>query len=231
MYLPVGFQRRFSFGLHPLLGLLAGLGLWAAWTRLHSFSGGTGSLLRIAGAVLIGPALFGSTVLLYAAGFAVASEPARGVPVVQPHSASATFQPSGLRAAGLWLAARMGADDVVLAHTLSGNFLGGIVPGRVFLGHWVATLDYGSKQQEMIWFYAAPLDDERLRFLRDRRITFVVYGPHERVLGATRPDDSASRASGGVTGAAGAEPSTTVLLEPIYEVDGIAIYQVRLAGG
>jgi hypothetical protein len=215
MYLPVGFQRRFSFGLHPMLGLVAALGLRAAWARLHTCRATTGSLLRIAGAVLVGPMLFGSTFLLYAAGFAVAAGPARTVGV-RPDTASATFQPASLRAAGSWLSARMVADDVVLAQTLTGNFLAGMVPGRVYLGHWVATLDFARKQQEMAWFYAAPLDDERLRFLRDREIRFVVYGPHERSIGASRPD---------------ASTFGTPLLEPVYDVDGVAIYQVRLAGG
>jgi hypothetical protein len=215
MYLPVGFQRRFSFGLHPVLGLVAALGLWTAWTRLRARRATTGSLLRIAGAVLVGPMLFGSTFLLYVAGFGVASGPASTV-TVRPDSASVTFQPASLRSAGAWLSAQMEADDVVLGHMLTGNFLAGIVPGRAYLGHWVATLDFARKQQEMAWFYAAPLDEERLRFLRDRQIRFVVYGPHERVIGAPWPDASTVGGS---------------LLELVYDMDGVAIYQVRRMGG
>jgi hypothetical protein len=215
MYLPVGFQRRFSFGLHPVLGLVAALGLWTAWTRLRACRAATSPLLRVAGAVLVGPMLFGSTFLLYAAGFGIAAGPARTV-TIRPDTASVTFQPASLRAAGAWLSARMQADDVVLAQILTGNFLAGIVPGRAYLGHWVATLDFARKQQEMTWFYAAPLDEERLRFLRDRQIRFVVYGPHERAIGAPRPDASTAGGS---------------LLELVYDVDGVAIYQVRRVGG
>jgi hypothetical protein len=228
MYLPVGFQRRFSFGLHPMLGLVAALGLLTFWTWMRSTRGVSGSMLRIAGAVLLGPALFGSSVLLYAAGLAEASRGASAVTNVRPESAGATFQPASLWAAGSWLTTQMEPDDVVLAHTITGNILAGIVPGRAYLGHWVATLNFAQKQQEMIWFYAAPLDDERLRFLRDRQIKFVVYGPHEHAIGAVRPDNSASSGSYDAT-LLGA--SSTTVLEPVYDVDGIAIYQVRPRGG
>ena len=73
-----------------MLGLVAALGLWAAWARLRTCRAATGSLLQIAGAVLVGPMLFGSTFLLYAAGFAVASGPAAPSPSARipraPHS-------------------------------------------------------------------------------------------------------------------------------------------------
>ena len=109
----------------------------------------------------------------------------------------------------------MGADDVVLAQILTGNFLAGIVPGAStsVTGSRRSTSPASSRRWPGLT--PRPSTTERLRFLLDRQIRFVVYGPHERAIGAPMPDALRFGAS---------------LLEPVYDVDGVAIYQVRLTG-
>jgi hypothetical protein len=94
-----------------------------------------------------------------------------------------------------------------MGSTLTGNFLAGAAPGRVYVGHWVATLDYDRKAERMRWFYGADLDHERQEFLEVSGIRYVVYGPHERRLnpGLTDP----------------------VNVAPAFTAPGLALYDAR----
>jgi hypothetical protein len=83
------------------------------------------------------------------------------------------------------------------------------MPGRVYVGHWVATLDFSRKQRDMAWFYRGPFDEQRRQFLTDQRINFVVYGPFER-RDAAWP------------GPTDAIPG----LDLVYDANGVAIYEV-----
>ena len=54
----------------------------------------------------------------------------------------------------------------MLGSVLTGNYLAGAAPTRVYVGHWVATLNYAQKARDVNWFYDGPLDDERRAFVR-----------------------------------------------------------------
>ena len=65
MYAPVGFQRRFAFGLHPMLSIAAAVGLapvWAWARRTHVTPRG---LLRPLATFALAQLVVGSTFLLY----------------------------------------------------------------------------------------------------------------------------------------------------------------------
>ena len=79
--------------------------------------------------------------------------------------------------------------------------------GRVYVGHWVATLDYETKKKQAEWFFAAPVDDARRELLARAGVTYVVVGPHERLLGASEPTDP--------------------LLTPVFHTDGATVYRVQ----
>jgi hypothetical protein len=158
--------------------------------------------------------------------FAIAPGPSMGRSYrVDAAADRVVFQPASLPSAGQWLAEQTGPDGVVLAHTLSGNFLAGVTPGRAYVGHWVATLDFVRKQREMAWFYQSPFDDQHRQFLADRHISFVVYGPHERAIGAVPPTDEA-RAGGPAEAHIGPCPAT-VCLDSVYDHDGVQVFAVR----
>lgn len=215
MYLPVGFQRRFSYGLHPMLALAAAYGLPLLWRQIRMARPPVTILTRTVGTTLLGQALFGSTMFLYVFTVFGALGPSRGwVTEVDAGADRAAFQPLAMQQAGQRLAQRVGPGEIVLGHTISGNLLAGMIRGRVYAGHWVATLDFARKEREVRWFYSGSLDADRVQFLRDQGIRYVVYGPYERALGAQIPlaDDQLSEA-----------------LALVEETDGVRVYAVRHA--
>ena len=225
MYLPVGFQRRFSFGLHPMLGMAAACGLPPVWAWLRRHQTFPGSLVRLGGMALLAQSVFGSTMFLYIVCVLGAFGSPDGVPVsVDAATDRVPFQPASLRSAATWLADRVGPDEIVLGHTITGNLLAGIMPGRVYVGHWVATLDFVRKQREAHWFFAAPVDDERLRFLVDQRIRYIVYGPPERALGATPPPPRGADIPQLLDQPSSSRASASLRL--VYDTQGVAVYEV-----
>lgn len=210
MYVPVGYQRRFAFGLHPLLAILAAPGVLALWRRVRTPRVGVSALMRPLLTVLLAEALFGSAFFLWVFTFTASLAP-KAIPLSEIDAATdrTPFMPEGLRAAGLWLGERMGPDEVVFGHTVTGNLLAGLIPGRVYVGHWVATLEFTEKAREAQRFFAEPFDAAHARFLADRGITYVVYGPYERAL------------------ARGQEPPASPPgLRRVYEDGGVVIFQV-----
>ncbi|MCC6175328.1 MAG: hypothetical protein IT305_08520 [Chloroflexi bacterium] len=210
MYAPVGFQRRFAYALHPMLALLAAFGLPPLWHRLRALRGVPAVLVRPLGTAVLAELLIGSSAFFYTFVLVGATSEVR---VTAPTDRSA-FQPVALRQAVDWLAERTTPEDVVLGQTLTGNLVGGVIPGRAYVGHWVATQDFAAKERVASWFYAglmdgAVLDDERRAFLHHNGIRFVVVGPYERLLGAGHPADST--------------------LIPSYDADGVAVFAVQNA--
>ena len=119
-----------------------------------------------------------------------------------------TFEPAALTAAAAWLAERMDLDDVVLGRTRTGNYLAGLIPGRVFVGHWVGTLDFAVREHAAERFYReGDTNDAWLSFASANRIRYVVYGPRERGLGPTDRD-------------------VQLMLRPVYAETEVVIYEV-----
>lgn len=206
MFAPVNVQRRFGFGLHPLLAAAAAVALVPALDWVRRERRGPAALLRPALSLGLLAALFSSAAASYAVRLAAASQPAAVA------GWSSAFTPRVLQDAAAWLSANVGPEDVILAETTTGNFLGGAVPARVFSGHWVATARFASKDRAAQAFFRGALGPAgSVRLLADERIRFVVYGPNERALGGP-PDDSA------------------LPLALVYRAEQVAIYEVNGAG-
>ncbi|MDQ3810132.1 MAG: hypothetical protein M3336_07570 [Chloroflexota bacterium] len=167
LYAPVPYQRRFGFGLQPMLAVLAAVGLWQVSARLHS---------RAFNYAVVGAAL-ATPMLVYMALLASAAS----------NSPSEVYLWSRAEArAARWLSERTTADDVVLAATEFANPLAGAIDGRVVHGHVVATLASPTKQALVERFFAADTPSpEREALLAESRATVVAFGPRERALGAT----------------------------------------------
>ncbi len=191
MYLPIGIQRRFAYGLHPMLGLVAALGAIPVWRWIRRPRRVPLMLARPILTFAFLEILVGSTFGYYVFVMYTAQDPiARGGPGLEQalKMSRGAFQSASLRNTGLWLADVMEDEDVILASTETANYLAGIVPGRVYSAHFVATLRYTEKLPAMERFYRGESTPaESLRFLHEGRIRFVVYGPHEREIGATAP--------------------------------------------
>ncbi len=189
MYVPMNFQRRFAFGLHPMLAIIAAAGLEPLWRWVRRPIGFPFWIMRPALTFAVAQALFGSALILYLFSLREVSQPPGWIEggvagsLAQPSSAApGTFQPMALKDAATWLATAMGPDDVILAQTDTANYLAGFVPGRVFIGHWASTVDFLAKDRAMRWFYSGRGDEDAISLLSANSIRYVVYGPYERAL-------------------------------------------------
>jgi hypothetical protein len=195
MYAPVQFQRRLGFGLQPGLSVAAAVALMAAqrWATR-------------------GP--LGTRPVNYA--LALLAIPTPMLVFVSLVTSAAFNKPTAVylwtrneQAAAEWLAAHSTREDVVLSSIETGNGLVGWIPGRVVVGHIVATFDAPAKERIVKQFFSSTTPaDERSRLLASSGATYVFVGPRERSLGAAGLD---------------ALPE----LRPLYRESGVTIYAVR----
>jgi hypothetical protein len=184
MHAPTGTQRRFALGLHPMLALVGVYGVLIVMRWLQAVRSVAARLARVPLMVVTLLTLFSTSIRTWTIALLVALAPNMGYTVADLATADhAAYHPASVTAAAAWLAEHEGPDDVVLASNLTGNYLAGIAPGRVYTGQWVATLHFDEKKARASWFYAAPLDGERRAFLLENGFRYVFYGPHERALG------------------------------------------------
>ncbi len=99
-----------------------------------------------------------------------------------------------------WLRSRVEADDVILASPRVGMFIPGQTGARTFYGHPFETIEAETKKAQVEAFYRGEL--KTLLPAPD----FIVYGPAEQKLG---------------------QPDILSTLTPVYEADGVIIYQTR----
>lgn len=205
MYLPVGVQRRFAFGLQPMLALVAAFALPPLWRFVSARRPRPWTLARPILLLALLQALVGSPAILGAVAVSQALDAGSpGQALARPD-----FYPTSLQPAARWLAEWSGPDDVVLAQPKTGNYLVREISGRVYIGHWSATVEYERKRREAAWFFAGPLDAERRAFLTANGIRYVFFGSVER---------------------AGASSSWVndrqVGLTPVYDADDVTIFAV-----
>lgn len=192
LYLPFHLQRRLILGTHPVLCLLAAVGLlrgilpWARrsrpWRWLLARGRGrytSGGLSRWAASAALCLTL-PSTLLLLAG------------PVVQ---AQAHIPPIYLTReqaeAAHWLAEHAQTGSVVLSSQPVGNILPTVAPVWVFLGHGAITAQFERKVAETTWFYAHATEapDAARAWLEARGIDYVYWGPEERALAGRQAAD------------------------------------------
>jgi hypothetical protein len=176
LYAPTNLQRRFLEGVMLPLCVLASVGAVSVLRRLVRAR----QWRRRALLWLVALTLPSNLVLV--AGASVAS-------FMQSPS---VFYPGDVIAAVDWLGANAGPDDVVLSSFLVGNLIPARTGRRVVLGHWIGTLDYATKTDQVRRFFGSEMSDEgRRTLLRDYAVLFVFVGPDERKLGDFDPAQSA----------------------------------------
>lgn len=205
MYLPVSVQRRFAFGLQPMLAMVAAFGLPPLWRFVSARRPRPWTLARPILLLVLLQTLAGSSLILGA----VAVSQALDAGAAGPALSRPDFYPASLQPAARWLAERTGPDDVVLAQPLTGNFLVREIEGRVYVGHWSATVEYERKRREVAWLFAEPLDDERRAFLAAHGIRYVVFGPIERI-GSGWPSP----------------PAPLLGMRAVYDANDVTIFEV-----
>lgn len=199
-YLPWNLQRRFLEGVQVPLGLLAGKGLVEGlfpkirWQGQARWQSGTQVAMLAVAAM--------SNLYLTA-----------GLTVAAVARASALFWPVELVTGVDWLGTHTSWEETVLAGLETGNLICGRIGHRVVLGHWMETVNYDAKKDEVMHFFATSTSDEdRLALLRKWKVEWVFYGPGERGIGDF-------------------DPSEASYLEPTFQQGDVMVYEVIWEGG
>jgi hypothetical protein len=160
MYVPVPYQRRLSFGLHPALAVVAANTLIATCAAL--------SPRRAAWLRRVVVALAPSSTVLILAGMSYSA-----VLNWPTHVYRST---TDLDAAARWLDERARPNEVILADWDVSNYLAARTPARVMGGHPVATLRAAEKQAMIGTVFAHTASSE---VARQFGAQWLVYGPDE----------------------------------------------------
>ncbi|NMC51869.1 hypothetical protein GYA54_04045 [Candidatus Kuenenbacteria bacterium] len=87
-----------------------------------------------------------------------------------------------------WLKDNATLDNVILSDIINGNLIPGITGRKVFAGHGVETLFFGSKSEQVLWFYKINnLDDKKKKFLKENDINFIFFSESEAEVGDFEP--------------------------------------------
>ena len=177
MYVPVPYQRRFSFGMHPAMVVLAANALVQLVPRARP---AVQVALRAGVVILAG---FG-TIILTAS---VVASVALGAPLAVYRSTA------DLDAAARYLEANVRAGEVILADWDTSNYLAPRTDGSVVGGHPVATVRPDQKRFLIATYFAHGGD---LAVARQLGADWVVYGAAQS--GARRPEAPAAFQAGSV---------------------------------
>jgi hypothetical protein len=202
LYAPLNTQRRYTLAIQAPLAALAVY--WAAEAGLPALRRrlrGRATLVLILYAALSST----STLLFVQAQIAQVAD----------HADPTVYTSADMQAAWQWVRDNTSPSDVFLAAFESGGQIAGQTGRRVMLGHWIETIHFLRKREQVRQFFdPATPDEQRAALLRDQHITYVWYGPFEHDL---------------VEGAPGAwSPANSPAFSPVFEGATITIYRVLL---
>jgi hypothetical protein len=186
MYLPLPFQHRFAFGLPVALSILAALGWPIVLEGARSLPARLGVHSAIADVAAHRLALYTLAVLAFGTSATAFAVLCRSAALNEPIWLYGIDRDTYY--AGMWLAENTGRDDVVAASFETGNYLGGIIPGRALMGNLTATLRPAEKHSAMEALFQGRLEPEQARrFLRENRVSYLLVGQGEQILGPGDP--------------------------------------------
>jgi hypothetical protein len=186
MYVPLPFQHRFAFGLPIALAVFAARGWPIVLEGARVLPTRFGLQSGIASVAAHRLALYTLAVLAFGTSATAFAVLCRSAAVNDPIWLYGIDRDTYY--AGIWLADNTGPDDVVAASFETGNYLGGIIPGRTLMGNLTATLRPGEKHSTMEALFQGRLEQEQARrFLREHRISYLFVGEGEHALGPHDP--------------------------------------------
>jgi hypothetical protein len=199
LYAPLPTQRRYLLGIQTPLAALAAYG-WSRAVLPHFISSRakrvvTGGYLLFAGIALLAMIVM------------------NGLALATPAEHPALFYNPDELAGQAWLRSHADPNDVVLTtFDASGNGSGGHLVAatgeRVFIGHWIETVNFDQKVAQVAQFYnPATSDDWRRNFLHNNHIAYIWYDDYARESGRWNP--------------AGAD-----YLQMAFESGGVTVYRV-----
>jgi hypothetical protein len=167
LYAPVPTQRRLIEAVQLPLVALAVLGLTVVLAQWR----------RVLVPVILGLS-FPTAILLWLGALQTARFPAE--PIFHSADQVASFT---------WLARQAQPRQVVLAAYSTGNVLPAYAPLVAYIGHGPETIFLAEKLPRVAAFYAAATSDiARRELLAAGRVSWVIFGPHEKALGEFDPE-------------------------------------------
>jgi asparagine N-glycosylation enzyme membrane subunit Stt3 len=190
MYAPFKLQRRMVEGLHVPLCVLATIGLFeyvlpamlrSGWLeRIAQWRGYETRGLRQLLVFSLVAATFPSTLFLAADSTLRAMD-----------SRSALFYTTEEMEAIDWLKHNTRPTDTVLASYEMGRLIPARAGNRVFMGHFIETVEVDRKRELAATFFQADTSDAfRRDLLEEYGIVYLFHGPREEQMGGFDPSDS-----------------------------------------
>lgn len=181
IYSPLTFQRRLLEGIEfPLALLTVPVIFWAGqrfWRWIGSDRTYGYALCTVAAVIVFLPSTVSAMV--------------RSLDAYSSNKPPIFFYSRDEFAAMDWLRRSTPLDAVILGSATSGNKIPGLTGRRVYLGHWVNTIDLGRKRREADSFFGGMDDAQRLDFAGRQGISFIYCGPTERAAGGCPADRAA----------------------------------------
>ena len=181
LYAPFPTQRRYLLGVQTPLALLAGLGWyrvvlvritesWRPFANIPYLTAGGLALLM----VLVG----------------------NGVGLVSPSADSGVFYTQDELQASAWIQENTATNSLILTTfdwdtSGSGGKVVAMTGRRVYIGHWIETVNFDNKRDQLTKFYNPETSDEwRQSFIATVNIDVIWYDESVRSFGGWQPSEA-----------------------------------------
>ena len=174
LYLPVAYPRRLALGMHIPFVLLT-IHAWFSIRQRYA------AVVRRYLPQIVMVALL---VFLPSTLFAISAD----IMVFRLESEQ-SYLPQTTMDAFAWLRRSAPKNSLIFSDLKTGLVLPAYAQRVSYLGHAVETPHYRARQDEPLLFFAGRWTvEQEQRFLQQRHITHVFFGPRERLLGSYNPD-------------------------------------------
>ncbi len=199
IYAPFNFQRRLTEGFQIPLTILAFIGLVISYDFLKIKSK-LFKNLNLWGILPVFILLFCfSNVIVYFWNFKFLNLKLEPI-----------YMQKEIKQALDWYKDKTGFEETILAGRINANLLPGIIGRRVYLGHWVETINYTDKMIKLNHFFKDNQDDlAKKEFLKENKIDYMLYSEEEKKMGDY-------------------DPSAKDYLKEVYKNEKVSIYKVSL---
>lgn len=224
LLLPVSFQRKMVEGLHLPLAILAGVGtayLGVLFTRALA---NTGEVQRVRERMAV--VIVAVIVLCVPSNVLFVSQCLDNVRTNNRNLLHVLAPPVFVEEEYIdcfnWVSLQTGFDDVILSSSLMGSHLPAHAPCRVFAGHWAETLSFPDKLGKVHRFFRPDTPpDVRKSILASEGVSYIIYGPYERLVGRTAQEGPGPKAA--VNMVAGTDGAA----QQVFDSGEVVVYEVK----
>lgn len=223
LLIPVSFQRKMVEGLHMPVAILAGIGIAYLGALVTRSALKAGEVQKVNERMAL--AIIAAVVFTLPSNVLFVSECLENVrtnnEALLHVLAPPMYVDTDYKECFRWLSVKTEFEDVALSSSLIGSHIPAHVPCRVFAGHWAETLYFGRKLGKVHRFFSGRTSpQQRASMLRSEGISYIVYGPYERLVGqavgetAGPPPKDLQQATGGAA-------------QAVHEYGSVSVYEVK----